>query len=230
VVILVIGVIKLAIHLLDIYRSSNIGIFLKSNENHLLIPHGLAKTKIEKLTEYLSVESIEISIGGSRLLGPLIAMNNNGILVSKLADKNEITLLKKSTGLPVERLQSKYTSVGNLISANDRGVIASTLLKDVKNQIVDVLNVPIEFLTIASFDHVGAFMVSGNVGSAIHPQASDGEITKATKALKVAVEPITINRGLPFIASGIILSKTKAVVGSLTTGPELIMLSRVFKL
>ena len=146
-VILVIGVIKLAIHLLDIYRSSNIGIFLKSNENHLLVPHGLAKTKIEKLTEYLSVESIEISIGGSRLLGPLIAMNNNGILVSKLADKNEITLLKKSTGLPVERLQSKYTSVGNLISANDRGVIASTLLKDVKNQIVDVL------YTLRKFDY-----------------------------------------------------------------------------
>ena len=104
------------------------------------------------------------------------------------------------------------------------------LLKDAENQIADVLNVHIEFLSIASFDHVGALMVSGNVGSAIHPQASDEEITKATKTLKVDVEPITINRGLPFIASGVILTKEKAVVGSLTTGPELIMLSRIFKL
>jgi translation initiation factor 6 len=203
---------------------------LKSNEKYLLVPRGLAKTKIVKLSEYLSVEPIEISIGGSRLLGPLIAMNNNGILVSKLADENEIRLLKKTTGLPVERLQSRYTSAGNLISANDKGVIASTLLKDAEKQIVDVLNVPIEFLTISSFDHVGALMVSGNVGSAIHPQASDEEIAKATKTLKVDVEPITINRGLPFIASGIILTKEKAVVGSLTTGPELVMLSRIFKL
>jgi len=220
----------LPIHLLDIYRCSNIGIFLKSNEEYILAPRGLAKTKISKLSEYLNVESIEISIGGSRLLGPLIAMNNKGILVSRLADENEIKTLKKSTGLPVERLLSKYTSVGNLISANDKGVIASKLLKDEENQIVDVLDAPVEFLTIASFNHVGAIMVSGNVGSAIHPQASDEEITKAVKILKVDVEPITINRGLPFIASGIILTKEKAIVGSLTTGPELIMLSRIFKL
>jgi translation initiation factor 6 len=203
---------------------------LKSNEEYILAPRGLAKTKISKLSEYLNVESIEISIGGSRLLGPLIAMNNKGILVSRLADENEIKTLKKSTGLPVERLLSKYTSVGNLISANDKGVIASKLLKDEENQIVDVLDAPVEFLTIASFNHVGAIMVSGNVGSAIHPQASDEEITKAVKILKVDVEPITINRGLPFIASGIILTKEKAIVGSLTTGPELIMLSRIFKL
>ncbi len=220
----------MAIHLLDIYRNSNIGIFLKSNEKYLLVPRGLAKTKISKLSEYLNVEPIEVSIGGSRLLGPLIAMNNNGILVSKLADENEIMLLKKITGLPVEKLQSRYTSAGNLISTNDKGAIASTLLKDAENQIVDVLNVPIDFLTIASFDYVGALMVSGNIGSAIHPQASDEEISKATKILKVDVEPITINRGLPFIASGIILTKEDAVVGSLTTGPELIMLSKIFKL
>ncbi len=220
----------MTIHLLDIYRSSNIGIFLKSNEEYLLVPNGLAKTKIEKLSEYLSVEPIEISIGGSRLLGPLIVMNNKGILVSRLADETEINLLKKSTGLPVERLLSRYTSAGNLISANDKGVIASTLLKDMENQIVDVLNAPVEFLTIASFNQVGALMVSGNEGSAIHPQALDEEITKAAKILKVDVEPITINRGLPYIASGIILTKEKAIVGSLTTGPELIMLSRIFKL
>ena len=99
-----------------------------------------------------------------------------------------------------------------------------------ENQIVDVLDAPVEFITIASFNQVGALMVSGNEGSAIHPQALDEEITKAAKILKVDVEPITINRGLPYIASGIILTKEKAIVGSLTTGPELIMLSRIFKL
>lgn len=220
----------MTIHILDIYRSSNIGIFLKSNEEYLLAPRGLAKTKIAKLSEYLNVEPIEISIGGSRLLGPLIAMNNKGILVSRLADEHEIKRLKKSTGLPVERLSSRYTSVGNLISTNDKGAIASTLLKDKEKQIMEVLNVPLEFLTIASFNQVGAIMVSGNIGSTIHPQASDEEISRAAKILKVDVEPITINRGLPYIASGIILTREKAIVGSLTTGPELIILSRIFKL
>lgn len=220
----------MTIHLLDFYRNSNIGIFLNSNEKYLLVPRGLAKTKITKLSEYLDAEPLEISIGGSRLLGPLIAMNNKGILVSRLADDIEINYLKEITGLRVERMSSNYTSIGNLISTNDNGAVVSKLIKDSKDQIIDVLDVPIEFLSISSFNNVGAIMVSTNSGSAIHHKASEKEISKATTILKVEVEPMTINRGLPFLASGIILTKNKAVVGSLTTGTELVSLSRVFKL
>jgi translation initiation factor 6 len=73
-------------------------------------------------------------------------------------------------------------------------------------------------------------MVSTNIGSAIHHKASKEEISLASNILKVEVEPMTINRGLPYLASGIILTKQRAVVGSLTAGPELVSLSRVFKL
>lgn len=215
---------------MDFYRNSNIGIFLNSNEKFLLVPRGLAKTKVAKLSEYLDAEPVEISIGGSRLLGPLIAMNNKGILVSRLADDMEIEYLKKITGLRVERMLSRYTSIGNLISTNDNGVVASILLKDSRDQIADVFGAPVEFLSISSFDNVGAIMVSTNSGSAIHHNASDEEVSKAANILKVEVERMTINRGLPYLASGIILTKEKAVVGSLTTGPELVLLSRVFNL
>ena len=220
----------MTIHILDIYRNSNIGVFLKSNEKFLLVPRGLASTKIAKLSEYLNAEPIEISIGGSRLLGPLIAMNNKGIIVSRFADKTEINHLKESTGLPVEKIPFRYTSVGNLISANDKGVVASILLKDFEDQIVDVLDAPVDFFSIASFNQVGSVMVSSNIGAIIHPQASDEEISNTSSTLKVDVEPATINRGLPYIASGIIVTKEKAVVGSFTTGPEIMTLSRVLKL
>ena len=220
----------MTIHILDFYRNSNIGIFLNSNEKYLLVPKGLAKTKIAKLSEYLDAEPVEISIGGSRLLGPLIAMNNKGVLVSRLADDFEINYLKKITGLIVERMSSKYTSIGNLISTNDNGVVASMLLKDSKKQITDVFDAPVDFFSISSFHNVGAIMVSTNSGSAIHYNASDEEVSKAASILKVDVERMTINRGLPYLASGIIITKEKAVVGSLTTGPELVLLSRIFNL
>ncbi len=220
----------MTIHLLDIYRSSNIGVFLKSNEKFLLVPSGLASTKIAKLAEYLDAEPVETSIGGSRLLGPLIAMNDKGILVSRLVEEAEIRHLRESTGLSVERLPARYTSVGNLISVNDKGAVVSQLLKGVEDLIVDVFDVPVEFLTIASHYQVGSFMVSSNTGAAVHPQASDEEVSKAAGVLKVDVEPATINRGVPFVASGVIITQEKAVVGSLTSGPELIMLSRVFRL
>lgn len=218
------------IHLLDIYRSSNIGVFLNCNEKFLLVPRGLAKTKIAKLSEYLAAEPIEISIGGSRLLGPLIAMNNKGIIVSRLAEDEEIRVLKAATGLNVERLQSNFTSVGNLITANDRGAIASHLLSDFKDSITDVLGTPVEFLTIASYEQVGSTSIANNTGAAVHPYATEAETAKVADILKVDVEPATVNGGVPFVASGIVVTKGRAVVGSLTSGPELIMLSRIFGL
>lgn len=218
------------IYLLNIYRSPNIGIFLKGNERFLLVPRGLAKSKIGKLSTYLGAEPVESSIGGSRLLGPLVAMNSKGILVSRLAEDEEVRYLKEATGLPVERIPSIYTAVGNLISANDNGVVASDILRGVKDVIRDVLDAPVELLTIASYHQVGSVMVSSNVGSAVHPHASDEEVAKAAGVLKVDVEPATVNGGVPFVSSGIVISRGKAVVGSLTSGPELLMLSSVFKI
>jgi translation initiation factor 6 len=220
----------LSIHLLDIYRSSNIGIFLKCNEQYLLVPRGLAKTKIAKLSEFLAAEPIEISVGGSRLLGPLIAMNDKGILLSRFAEDEEIRVLKSATGLRVERLGSKFTSVGNLITANDRGAIVSRLLREFEEDIRDVLDTPVEFLTIAAYDQVGATSIANNTGAAVHPYATQEEIANVADVLKVDVEPATVNGGVPFISSGIVVTNGRAVVGSLTSGPELVMLSRVFNL
>ncbi len=49
------------------------------------------------------------------------------------------------------------------------------------------------------------------------------------ESLEVDVEAVTVNGGVPFVASGVIANSKSVVVGTLTTGPELIMLSRVFK-
>jgi len=81
----------------DIYRSPNIGIFLKTNDKLLLAPRGLAPSKGEKLKEALGVSVCYTSIAGSRLLGPLAAMNNNGILVSRLTEDVEMREIAAAT-------------------------------------------------------------------------------------------------------------------------------------
>ena len=62
-------------------------------------------------------------------------------------------------------------------------------------------------------------------------QVSENSISIAmiSEILKVDVEPATINGGIPYLSSGIIANSNSVVVGSLTTGPEFIMLSRAFK-
>ena len=216
---------------LDVYRSVNIGIFVRTNDQYVLIPKGLTPTKISKLTKFLGVKAVSTSIAGSRLIGPLTAMNSRGILVSRLANDMEIEEISTATGLPTMRLPSRYTSVGNVVAANDKGAIASEILDpSTLQQIRDVLDVPVERISIAGYTQVGSMIVSSNTGGVVHPRASDEEVREIGLILGVEVEPGTVNTGVPFVASGLLANSKSLVVGSLTSGPELMILSRAFRL
>jgi len=215
----------------DIYKSPNVGIFAKSNDSIVLLPYGYAETKSKKLIEYLEVDPIFISIAGNRIIGPMVALNNNGMILPSSASDDEIRYLKQMTGLNIIRLDSKLTAIGNLISVNDHGAIISPLLKgEFDKQIEDALGITVNTMSVADFNQTGSVLVSNNFGAAIHPKASEKEIEIASSILKVEVEPLTINGGIPYLSSGIICNSKSLVVGSLTTGPELIMLSRGFKM
>jgi translation initiation factor 6 len=220
----------MGIYRYDVYRSPNIGIFLKTNDKFLFIPKGFAESKAEKLQSFLNVECVHASIGQTRLLGPLCVMNNKGILVPRITEDYEIQELKKATDMNVERVQVKTTALGNLIVANDNAGFASPVIpRESLKQMEDVLGVPIEHLRIDTYHQVGALVVSTNIGAVVHPKTSEREIEHIGKKLKIDVEAATINGGVPFVASGIVANSKSVVVGSLTTGPELIMLSRAFK-
>jgi len=215
----------------DIYKSPNVGIFAKSNDKVIILPYGYAETKSKKLMEYLEVEPIYASIAGNRIIGPMVVLNNNGIILPSIASDEEVTYLKQLTGLNVARLESKLTAIGNLISANDYGAIISPLFKNEFNkQIGDILGTDVQTMSIADFNQTGSMLVSTNVGGGIHPKASEKEIEIVSSVLKVDIEPLTINGGIPYLSSGIICNSKSLIAGTLTSGPELIMLSRAFKM
>ena len=217
------------IYPLDVYRSPNIGVFIEANETHLLVPYGFASTKAKKISSVLNVDFVHTSIGDSRLIGSLLAMNNNGIIVSRLMSYAEINSLSKNTGLNVSQLDSKYTALGNLIVANDKGGLISPLLSNQDSKLIsDVLGVPLESMTVASYDLVGSVVAATNSGAIVHPEALDSELEQINSILRVKASLGTINGGVPFVSSGIIANSKSLVVGSLTSGPELMMLSQVF--
>lgn len=182
--------------------------------------------------EYLGTDNVVYtSIAGTRLVGPMMVINNNGILVSSITSDEEIQNLRHESKLNVERIKSRYTAIGNLITVNDNGAIISPFIEEDNKQVIrDVLGVPSEMMTIADFIQVGSVLVATDSGAVIHPNASDREIEYASDILKVDIEPATINGGIPFLSSGIIANSKSVVVGSMTSGPELIILSRIFKL
>lgn len=218
------------IHKYDVYRSPNVGLFSRTNNDTLLLPFGFAETKAKKLKEYLDVEKIiHVSIAGTRLIGPMTVMNNNGILLPYTVSDDEIRILKQ-TGLNVDRLKSKFTAVGNLISANDKGALVSNLFKGEADQnIKDILGVPLQTFSIGGYVQVGSMIVATNAGAIVHPIANDSEISRISEILQVEAEPATVNGGSPFLSSGIIANFSSVIVGNLTTGPELIMISRALK-
>lgn len=217
----------MGLHLLDIYRSPNIGVFMKGNDRFLLVPKGLAPTKSEKLSSDLGVTPVQTSIGESRLLGPLVCMNGNGILVSRLADESEVAEIKAATGMNVSRLDSRFTAVGNLIAANDRRAIASPILDSYAlSQVKDVLGTEVERTAVGEYHQVGALVVATNNGAAVYPGLDEKEVARFGNLLGVDAYPTSVNRGVPFVASGLVANSKNAIVGSQTTGPELVFITR----
>jgi translation initiation factor 6 len=220
----------MGLHLVEVYRSPNVGIFLRTNDKFLLAPKGIASTKSQMLAEDLKVTPCFVSVEGTRLLGPLVVMNNKGIIVSRMIEDYEVKEISNKTGLPVARFDSKFTAVGNLVAANDRGAMVSPIL-DAKavSQIRDVLDVEVQRLIIPDYVQVGALIVATNSGAAVYPKLTEQEAKDVGEVFGVEANPASINGGIPFLSSGLVANSDNAVVGNLTTGPELIFLTKALK-
>ena len=213
----------------DVYRGPNIGIYINTNDDFVLLPMGFAKNKAEKLGEHLNAQVLYGSVANTRLLGALMVMNNNGILLPKTAYIDEYEFLKKETKMEVGVLDSKYTALGNVICANDKGAIVSPWLsKEDCNTIKQVLGVEVLQKRISGFNQVGAVMVANNSGAAIHPEANEEDMKEFANIMKVRIEQTTINNGIPYVMSGMLVNNHAVVVGSMTSGAEIMMLTRAF--
>ena len=58
----------------DIYSGPNIGIYSTVNDEFVFLPRGFSDGKSEKLSEYLEVKSLEISVANARVLGILMVV------------------------------------------------------------------------------------------------------------------------------------------------------------
>lgn len=214
----------------DVYRSPNVGIYTKCNDNFVFLPNGFATSKAKNLSEFLQTDYIFTSIANTRLLGPLIVVNNKGMLLPRNCLEEELSHLKKSTGLNVDILDTKHTAIGNLICVNDKGGIMSPLIpNEFVKKVEDVLGIEVLQKRVAGYHQDGAMAVATSHGGIIHPNTEEEDIKVFSDVLGVELEPATINGGSPYLASGILANNKSLVVGTLTNGPELVMLTRAFR-
>ncbi len=213
----------------DVYRGPNIGIYARANDSFVFIPNGFARSKAETLASYLKAEYLFTSVAGTRLIGIMMAANNHGILLPGTCSEYEVQYLKKSTGLNVGVLDIKHTALGNMIAVNDRGgVVSPKVPVESLREIQDVLGIEVIQKKIAGYHQAGVMVCANSVGGIIHPETDSDDIKAVSDVLKVKIEPATINGGVPYISSGILTNNKAVVVGGLTNGPEIMMLTRAF--
>lgn len=210
---------KKSIAQMDFGGNSNIGLFSFSTDLLCVIGKGLTDSSKKLLKDILDVEIIESSFLGTDLAGIFVSGNSNGLIVSSRLEESEIELLKKHS--PVLVIETKYTALGNLILANDKGCIISKEIKNLKKKISGFLKVPVEIGTIGEMDLVGSLGICNNKGCIVHKSASPEEIKHIRETLGVPADTGTVNFGSGWMRSGVLTNTNGFLAGKKTSGPEM---------
>lgn len=219
------------IHLIDLMGSPNIGVYCLATDFFALIPTYVPQTKIRRIETLLGIEAIRMNLGGSILNGVLAAANSNGIVLPCFADPEDERRLRSIEDYNVARVTSKETAFGNLVLANDYGgIYDSELPNSVVKTLGDVLGVEMVSSSIAKLPFVGALAAVNNKGMITHPLLEEEERAVIEDVLKVPVSLGTTNGGVPVVKSGMLMNNRVALVGSLTTGPELVIIGQALSL
>ncbi len=211
------------ISLLNFHKNPFLGILGRANDDWLIVAKGVPKEALRRAKETLEVDVIETTIGGTSLIGSLLIINSHGIIVSNIAYEDELKLLKE-TGLEVEVVPGKENAVGNLVLIDDVAAIVDPELEDETVRLIEeVMKVKVYRGTIGDSGLTGMSAVVNKYGVLCHPDLSD----KEEEILKIAfgkdrdINIGTVNKGTPFVGSGIIANSKGVIVGDKSTGVEL---------
>ena len=208
------------IETVDIFGSDQVGIHLAAVGNVLFHPHELPKQDLETLESVLNLEMHAISIGGSNLIGALVAGNSHGMAVADIATESDIDALTAFGDVVV--MEGGVNTAGNLLLVNEQGAIASPSIPEDGLEIIsEVMKVDVAATTIAGQDVVGSLGVTNDQGVLLHPDVVTEEVMLIEDVLGVAPMVGTVTFGSPYVGAGICASNHGAIAGSETTGPEL---------
>ena len=218
----------------DLFNSPYAGVFCATNDNLTLVPPGIPEDDMEELSEALGTKLEIITLGGSRVLGTLIAMNNSGILVSNIVTDLELekfSKISKSHNISFGVLPDRSNAIGNNFLVNDSGGFSNERLgKRAKDKAEDILKVNLVSQSINDMDTLGMIGCITNKGGLYHPDISSSEKEKMEEVFQIELMEGTVNFGLPLVGAGIVANSNGAVCGRQSTGVELGRMEEALKL
>ncbi len=212
--------------------SPHIGTYVVATDELVLVPKGVEEEFKKKSREVLSVNDvIETTIAGTSLIGIFTIARGKLVVVPDIIKEEEVDWLR-SLGIRVEVIEvSNFNALGNVVLHNSRAMLAHPELdKEAEAKIAHILGVDRHSPgTIANIPTVGSAAVVTDRGGLVHPSISDEELRKLSEFFGVEFSLGTVNFGIGFIRSGLVANNYGAIVGDLTTGPEIIRIMKALK-
>ncbi|MBI4043877.1 MAG: translation initiation factor IF-6 [Candidatus Diapherotrites archaeon] len=198
-----------------------IGVFSTVTEKMSLIPLNTERKKAKHFEDVLGVETIPTSIASTSLLGVMARGIGSKFLVPQTIEAREETHLQR-LGIEVHKVK-EVTAIGNLVAGNAFGLLASKSIPvQAVKEMEGFLKVPIIHANLAGTELVGSSLVVNQQGFLVHPRAAPEEIKKLEALFKVDGIPTTANYGDPFVGNSLVATSQGALVGEMTSGPEMI--------
>jgi translation initiation factor 6 len=216
---------------LSIFGTDNIGVFIFTNDKYTIMPKIDDKEVIEKIQEVLKTEIIQTTVARSILVGVLVSGNNDTILVPKTILDDELKIIKEAAkDVRVEVVNIKPTALGNIILCNTNAALVYPELTDIElERIKKSLGLEkVKRGTIANILTVGSVAVITNKAGLVHVDVTEEELNELSEFFKVKLDTGTVNFGSAFIRSGLVANSNGVLVGSSTTGPEILRIQRAF--
>ncbi len=221
---------------LDFENSTYLGVYGVASDTVVFVREGIGKRKLGIIEEVLKVPVIEISLMKSRIIGIFAAANSHTLVVPWYVWDRELETIRqriKEIGIDMEVVpfRSKLTALGNLILTNDRAaLVSSRFSREEASELADILDVETERGIISDYVAVGSVGVVTNKGGLVHPDTTDEELEWLSDLFGVDVYVGTANMGVPFVGSCMLANSNGVVVGSDTTGPEIVKIEEALGL
>jgi translation initiation factor 6 len=216
---------------LDINGNPFIGVFCRASDKGALVSHDADDRLIAELQEALEVRAVRITLGGSRVIGSLCALNCAGVVVGDLTSASELEIVKSNLppGGRALKLATRLNAIGNNVLVNDRAALVHPEMgRSSCRRLSDVLGVEVEKGTIAGMKTVGSAAAVTSKGVLCHPRATSQERKLLSELFRLPVTVGTANYGSPMIGACAVANSMGAVAGSQTTGIEMGRLEEAF--
>ena len=212
---------------LNLERNPNIGLYGLSNDKYCLLGSNFSSKEAKEVGDTLGVPVYQADVYGTSLIGVFCNGNEDILFVPEIVRKSEVTTLKallKPVGVEVVVLKTKYNALGNNLIFHGKNCLYSPLMKDVAEEIAKK-GFKVKEARFYNHISIGSCAVINNKGILLYNDADDIDVKTVEEFFKLKVEIGSVNFGSPYVRSGILANSKGVVIGSATSGPEIMRLT-----